>query len=918
MSSKRSMVTGSTMTGYSLDSSFNGRVISAKTQPIHKVRDGNGIDVSSRIPKRLLNKNKDVVVASSHHGGIQSKMSTFLGVGAKNIASSMLLGRSETTKKGGSTMGTTANDGGISMPFSQPTRSMVATGMHGREDGASQSMQSVMSSQHETFLDGEAKLFSGLTDVQTVRMAQSKENLTESDLEKQVDIELSMSDIHWFLDIPSTYVNPEEEDTIEQVTKENEIYTELLTIRENNRDNLTDRFAQTLHLPDKDKGCQATAVATMAVGCDASTSNIHDTFESLEKIEELVKQQEAGQVDITENDPKPVNLAQYKSHPRHPEYDSEKGNTTIYPDTLAPDVKPTKKPKKRTTEGLKKGPSIDIGDHSEMQTNRSNKSQASNSKELGSGPRPPRRASRPSAGSIRRPSSGSRRGSAGSTASTREAPAQKIPPRQENTEESESSCKFSIDDQEEFSVISGQDQFGNTLRVAERLVVRHMFTDVVKKYRRWPEDDVEESESETIDKAPTPNQDDQDDGGAAVVDENEDSEDVIDMNAPRIETLWMYKCDATEGRSVTCMTWNKHNLDILASGYGELEFGSKGNGLVCCWSLKNPKFPERVYRVKGAVCSLDFSEKRPSLLAVGMRDGTTAVFDVADLSQNPVVTSDDQPFIWKHQQPAWVVKWAKLSSDEDESVISGSTDGRVLKGTMVHNKGVQMTNLMRIKRITNKEGKAVQNTSAHTAFVAMQGTCMSLDFFPDDPTGYLIGTEDGTIHKCSVAYNEQFTRNYFGHGGPVYGVQCSPYAPEVFATCSADWTIRIWDREKDDSAVVLRSKPQAVLGCAWSPHSGTVLASVCSSGVAIWDLSVQDMDPVLVVDTSEEDINQQPTSVLFAKNTNAVLYGDTNGGITVAQVHNVYTNDTLNSQEEAQKLRSIFKPSNDTPDMETN
>lgn len=74
---------------------------------------------------------------------------------------------------------------------------------------------------------------------------------------------------------------------------------------------------------------------------------------------------------------------------------------------------------------------------------------------------PPRRASRPSAGSIRRPSSGSRRGSAGSTASTREAPAQKIPPKQENTEESESSCKFSIDDQEEFSVISGQDQFGN-------------------------------------------------------------------------------------------------------------------------------------------------------------------------------------------------------------------------------------------------------------------------------------------------------------------------------------------------------------------------------------------------------------------------------------------------------------------------
>jgi hypothetical protein len=54
------------------------------------------------------------------------------------------------------------------------------------------------------------------------------------------------------------------------------------------------------------------------------------------------------------------------------------------------------------------------------------------------------------------------------------------------------------------------------------------------------------------------------------------------------------------------------------------------------------------------------------------------------------------------------------------------------------------------------------------------------------------GTEDGQIHKCSVAYSEQYLATHVGHMGPVYRVQWSPFCPNIFLSASADWTLNIW------------------------------------------------------------------------------------------------------------------------------
>jgi len=71
------------------------------------------------------------------------------------------------------------------------------------------------------------------------------------------------------------------------------------------------------------------------------------------------------------------------------------------------------------------------------------------------------------------------------------------------------------------------------------------------------------------------------------------------------------------------------------------------------------------------------------------------------------------------------------------------------------------------------------------------GTC--LDFNSHHDHLFLIGTEEGRVYKCSIAYNNQFLETYESHHMAVYTVKWNPFHPKVFMTCSADWTVKIWD-----------------------------------------------------------------------------------------------------------------------------
>ena len=70
----------------------------------------------------------------------------------------------------------------------------------------------------------------------------------------------------------------------------------------------------------------------------------------------------------------------------------------------------------------------------------------------------------------------------------------------------------------------------------------------------------------------------------------------------------------------------------------------------------------------------------------------------------------------------------------------------------------------------------------------------SFDFHREKDYLFLVGTEEGQLHMCSKAYSSTFLETYNAHHMAVYKVEWNYYHSRIFITCSADWSVKIWDR----------------------------------------------------------------------------------------------------------------------------
>ncbi|KAJ3093444.1 WD repeat-containing protein 78 [Physocladia obscura] len=380
-----------------------------------------------------------------------------------------------------------------------------------------------------------------------------------------------------------------------------------------------------------------------------------------------------------------------------------------------------------------------------------------------------------------------------------------------------------------------------------------------------------------------------------LINNEQEEEEAYRTNIPTLAVLWSYRCDLTRGRSVAYMAWNKENEDILAVCYGENKHSfSLHQGLVLCWSLKNPEWPERIYKAAYPVTAIDFSKHTPNLLAAGFSDGRIAIYDVRQKTNAPILDNSNIP--GKHHDPVWELKWVERErgmSDEhskSEFLVSISTDGRVCQWQI--KKGFEHTaDLMVLKRVSKKTesgGNSAGNSSRDVsggesrarpaALISRQAGGLCFDFNTKDKNIYLIGTEDGHIHRCSVSYNEQYLQTQFGHTGPVYKVKWSPFLPNIFLSCSTDWTVRLWNIEEESYAFKFQSGKNHITDIAWSPTISTIFGCVSNDGrLEVWDLRHSVLDPVVI----HTVLDRQLTSIIFSSKSQCILVGDDSGAVSV-------------------------------------
>ncbi|CAI2733428.1 unnamed protein product [Schistosoma spindalis] len=352
----------------------------------------------------------------------------------------------------------------------------------------------------------------------------------------------------------------------------------------------------------------------------------------------------------------------------------------------------------------------------------------------------------------------------------------------------------------------------------------------------------------------------------------------ISPQIPHVIPLWRFQCAMTKGHNISDMAWNKQNPNILAVGYGQFDYDNQQKGLVCCWSLKLIEYPERYYKTPSSVTAIGWSKIHANLLAVGMFNGVVFIYDVRKNDPLPVI--DTTHASGRHLGPVrklqWIFKESGLAENLQEVLVTVSNDGRVTQWFI--RKGFESADLMVLKQTYSNVLTTMNTSQRNEALISRTAFATSMAFNKRELNIYVVGTENGPIYKCSYSYNEQYLDTYIAHSASVYQIEWSPFVPEIFLSCSADMTIRLWHLDYQKPLITIQRNMTTIPSISWSPHNSLIFASIAEGVLEIWNLDYSTVDPY-ISETISTEANM--TSVLFSETSQSVLIGDDQGTVHV-------------------------------------
>ncbi|KAJ3217185.1 cytoplasmic dynein with WD40 domain [Clydaea vesicula] len=335
-------------------------------------------------------------------------------------------------------------------------------------------------------------------------------------------------------------------------------------------------------------------------------------------------------------------------------------------------------------------------------------------------------------------------------------------------------------------------EFGKSIIIIERMANQNTYDDISQDYKFW-----------------------------------EDASDELgDRKSGTLLPLWKFVCEKTKRKQVTAVCWNPKSPDLFAVAYGSYDFSKQGPGMIACFTLKNPSYPEYLYITDSGVLCLDFHPQHPSMMAVGLYDGSVMIYNLQKKSEGPIFKSTTSK--GKHTDPVWQVCWQKDDLDDNANFFSVSSDGRVSQWTLIKNELIH-TDVIRlsIEALNNPASVIPIKHDEERLFDLAEGCCF--DFHKKIDHLFVVGTEEGKIHKCSKAYNNQYLLSFEGHSMGVYTVKYNPFLCDVFLSASADWTVKLWDH--NSSKPLMSFDLSCPVGdVAWAPYSSSVFAACTADG----------------------------------------------------------------------------------------
>lgn len=144
--------------------------------------------------------------------------------------------------------------------------------------------------------------------------------------------------------------------------------------------------------------------------------------------------------------------------------------------------------------------------------------------------------------------------------------------------------------------------------------------------------------------------------------------------------------------------------------------------------------------------------------------------------------------------------------------------------------------------------------------------------------------------------------SYKGHMGPIYNVQWCPYQSNLFISCSADWTVRLWATERTAPLLTFQNSSEEVHDVQWCPRNSTVFATATDGGsVEVWDFAHSTLRPV----ASHCKPGMKRTCVLFNEHNSTIVAGDSAGGVSVLRLFGI-NREQETDEEQSQRLAAAM------------
>ncbi|XP_044733490.1 dynein axonemal intermediate chain 4-like [Chrysoperla carnea] len=364
----------------------------------------------------------------------------------------------------------------------------------------------------------------------------------------------------------------------------------------------------------------------------------------------------------------------------------------------------------------------------------------------------------------------------------------------------------------------------------------------------------------------------------------------------RLDLLWVFTNDHVLNRPICMIVLNPKNEDIIAVGYGKFLFKEGKKGAVCIWNIKNPSQPERFYKFSVPVTAVAFGKSNPNLLTVSFYDGTLKVIDITHIDVKLVAYTTR--YTSNSVGPILYVDWVQIGeSINDERIMSVDECGRVTLYRIGSTQELTGICIMHVNRLEGKL-KGISQLKPCTQYPIPISVYAAVECFTDvpyDPALYMVGTNMGTVHKCSKYFLNQHIDVFLAHNGPVYQIKYSPFCDRIFLTCGADSAIRLWSDNVYEPLVTLTVPFFPIQMACWNPCHSTIIAGVAESSVYIWDIRKKTYLPASVTPSPS---SARLTTIAFTTTGRNVMIGDAEGKIHLFTLENVpfppfYQSDVL-------------------------